>query len=80
MFSAFANIFRVPELKSRVLFVLGILFIYRIGTHIPVPGVNIAALEGAFKGQNNGILGFLNLFSGNALKQASVFALGVMPY
>ncbi len=80
MFSAFLNIFRVPELKSRVLFVLGILLVYRIGTHIPVPGVNIEALAESFKSQNNGILGFLNLFSGNALKQASIFALGVMPY
>lgn len=79
MFSAFANIFRVPELKSRVLFVLGILLVYRIGTHIPVPGVNIDALASSFQNQN-GILGFLNLFSGNALKQASIFALGVMPY
>jgi len=80
VFSAFLNIFRVPELKSRVLFVLGILLVYRIGTHIPVPGVNIDALAASFKSQNNGILGFLNLFSGNALKQASIFALGVMPY
>ena len=80
MLSAFTNIFRVPELKNRVLFVLGILLVYRIGTHIPVPGVNIDALESAFKSQNNGILGFLNLFSGNAFKQASIFALGVMPY
>ncbi len=80
MFSAFSNIFRVPELRNRVLFVLGILLVYRIGTHIPVPGVNIAELANSFKSQNNGILGFLNLFSGNALKQASIFALGVMPY
>jgi preprotein translocase subunit SecY len=80
VFSAFINIFRVPELKSRVLFVLGILLVYRIGAHIPVPGINLAAMEAAFKGQGNGILGFLNLFSGNAFKQASVFALGVMPY
>ncbi len=80
MFSAFLNIFRVPELKSRVLFVLGILLVYRIGTHIPVPGINAEALGNAFKSQNNGILGFLNLFSGNAMKQASIFSLGVMPY
>ncbi len=80
MFSAFSNIFRVPELRNRVLFVLGILLVYRIGTHIPVPGVNIAELANSFKSQNNGILGFLNLFSGNAFKQASIFALGVMPY
>lgn len=80
MFSAFTNIFRVPELKSRVLFVLGILLVYRIGAHIPVPGINLAAMDAYFKGQNSGILGFLNLFSGNAFKQASIFALGVMPY
>ncbi len=80
MFSAFTNIFRVPELKSRVLFTFGILLVYRIGTHVPVPGVNVEALASVFKSQSNGILGFLNLFSGNALKQASIFALGVMPY
>jgi len=80
VFSAFTNIFRVPELKSRVLFVLGILLVYRIGAHIPVPGINLAAMDAYFKGQNSGILGFLNLFSGNAFKQASIFALGVMPY
>lgn len=80
MLSAFTNIFRVPELKSRVLFTFGILLVYRIGTHIPVPGVNVEALANVFKSQNSGILGFLNLFSGNALKQASIFALGVMPY
>ena len=79
MFSAFLNIFRVPELKNRVLYLLGILFVYRVGTHIPVPGVNVLALENTLKNQG-GILGFLNLFSGNALKQASIFALGVMPY
>ncbi len=80
MFSAFTNIFRVPELKSRVLFVFGILLVYRIGIHIPIPGVNVGALENFFKGQTSGVLGFLNLFSGGALKQASIFALGVMPY
>jgi len=78
--SAFTNIFRVPELKSRVLFVFGILLVYRIGIHIPIPGVNAAALESFFKTQTGGVLGFLNLFSGGALQQASIFALGVMPY
>lgn len=80
MFSAFTNIFKVPELKSRVLFVLGILLVYRIGIHIPVPGVNVDALSNLFKNQSSNILGFLNLFSGGALKQSSIFALGVMPY
>ncbi|HUO58535.1 MAG TPA: preprotein translocase subunit SecY [bacterium] len=80
MLSAFTNIFRVPELKSRVLFTFGILLVYRIGIHIPIPGVNVAALEGFFQKQSGGVLGFLNLFSGGALKQSSIFALGVMPY
>ncbi len=80
MFSAFTNIFRVPELKSRVLFTFGILLVYRIGIHIPIPGVNVSVLSNFFKSQGNGILGFLNLFSGGALKQSSIFALGVMPY
>ena len=80
MLSAFTNIFRIPELKSRVLFVMGILLVYRVGCHIPTPGVNVSALQSVFGSQNGGILGFLNLFSGGALKQFSIFALGVMPY
>ncbi len=80
MFSAFTNIFRVPELKSRVLFTFGILLVYRIGIHIPIPGINVGYLDNFFKNQGGGILGFLNLFSGGALKQSSIFALGVMPY
>lgn len=80
MFSAFANIFRVPELKNRVIFTFLILLVYRVGIHIPIPGINISFLNQYFSGQGEGILGFLNLFSGGALKQASVFALGVMPY
>jgi preprotein translocase subunit SecY len=80
VFSAFANIFRVPELKNRVLFVFGILLAYRVGIHIPIPGVNTTVLQNFFQSQTSGVLGFLNLFSGGALKQASIFALGVMPY
>jgi preprotein translocase subunit SecY len=80
VFSAFANIFRVPELKNRVIFTFLILLVYRIGIHIPIPGINISFLNQYFSGQGGGILGFLNLFSGGALKQSSIFALGVMPY
>lgn len=80
MFSAFLNVFRVPELRERVLYVLGVLLIYRIGCQIPTPGVNVEALKSFFASQQGGILGFLNLFSGGALEQFSVFALGVMPY
>jgi len=78
--SAFTNIFRIPELKSRVLFTFLMLLVYRVGCHIPTPGVNAAALQNFFSNQNGGILGFLNLFSGGALRQFSIFALGVMPY
>jgi len=80
VFSAFTNIFRIPELKSRVLFTFMMLLVYRVGCHIPTPGVNAAALQNFFSNQNGGILGFLNLFSGGALRQFSIFALGVMPY
>ena len=80
MLSAFTNIFRIPELKSRVLFTFMMLLVYRVGCHIPTPGVNVSALQSVFGSQNGGILGFLNLFSGGALKQFSIFALGVMPY
>jgi preprotein translocase subunit SecY len=80
VFSAFTNIFRVPELRSRVLFTFAMLLVYRVGCHIPTPGVNVGALKNFFNGQTGGILGFMNLFSGGALKQFSIFALGVMPY
>jgi preprotein translocase subunit SecY len=62
------------------MFTLGLLLVYRIGCHIPVPGVNVSALKGLFSAQSSGILGYLNLFSGGALRQFSIFALGVMPY
>jgi preprotein translocase subunit SecY len=81
VFSAFANIFRVQELKNRVLFTFAILLVYRIGIHVPVPGVDVGSLAIYLEKQTaGGVLGFLNTFSGGALKQASVFALGVMPY
>jgi preprotein translocase subunit SecY len=81
VFSAFANIFRVQELKNRVLFTFGILLVYRIGIHVPIPGVNVGALASYLEKQTaGGVLGFLNTFSGGALKQSSIFALGVMPY
>jgi len=79
--SAFANIFRIQELKNRVLFTFAILLVYRIGIHVPIPGVNVGALASYLDKQTaSGVLGFLNLFSGGALKQSSIFALGVMPY
>jgi preprotein translocase subunit SecY len=71
---------RYGDLKRRLWFLLGALVVYRIGTHIPVPGINPTVLEELFRGQQGGILGLLNVFSGGALSRFSIFALGIMPY
>lgn len=68
------------ELKSRLFFVLGALVVYRLGAHIPVPGIDPVVLAELFKSQSNGILGMFNMFSGGALSRFTVFALGIMPY
>jgi preprotein translocase subunit SecY len=68
------------DLKRRLWFLLGALVVYRIGTHIPVPGINANVLDELFRGQQGGILGLLNVFSGGALSRFSIFALGIMPY
>ena len=70
----------MSELKSRLWFVLGALVVYRLGAHIPVPGIDPAVLKQLFDSQNNGILGMFNMFSGGALSRFTVFALGIMPY
>jgi len=70
----------MSELKSRLLFVLGALVVYRLGAHIPVPGIDPVVLAKLFESQNNGILGMFNMFSGGALSRFTVFALGIMPY
>ena len=80
MFSWLANAWRVPELRRRVLFTAMILAVYRLGSWIPAPGVDSEAIENYFSGQGGTILGLLNLFSGGALSQFSLFALGIMPY
>jgi preprotein translocase subunit SecY len=71
---------KYADLKRRLLFLLGALVVYRIGTHIPVPGINAGVLDDLFKSQQNGILGLFNVFSGGALSRFSIFALGIMPY
>jgi preprotein translocase subunit SecY len=71
---------RYADLKKRVLFLIGALIVYRIGTHIPVPGINAAILDELFRSQQGGILGLFNVFSGGALQRFSIFALGIMPY
>ncbi|MEZ0245158.1 MAG: preprotein translocase subunit SecY [Methylophilaceae bacterium] len=70
----------MSELKSRLLFVLGALVVYRLGAHIPVPGIDPNVLAQLFESQSGGILGMFNMFSGGALSRFTVFALGIMPY
>jgi len=84
MASAVINIFRVPELRKKIIFTLIILIVYRIGCHIPIPGINVEALKAYFeqaaKGSAGGLLNFFDLFAGGALKRFTIFALGIMPY
>jgi preprotein translocase subunit SecY len=71
---------RYADLKKRLLFLLGALVVYRVGTHIPVPGINASVLDELFRQNQGGILGLFNVFSGGALQRFSIFALGIMPY
>jgi preprotein translocase subunit SecY len=71
---------KLTELKQRLLFLLGALVVYRIGTYVPVPGINPTALAELFKGSQSSIIGLFDMFSGGALGRFSVFALGIMPY
>ncbi|MDX8388570.1 MAG: preprotein translocase subunit SecY [Ghiorsea sp.] len=75
-----ANIGKVGELKQRILFVLGMLIVYRIGAHIPVPGIDAQVLAQFFNQTSNSLLGLFDMFSGGALSRLTVFALGIMPY
>jgi preprotein translocase subunit SecY len=77
---SFADIFKIPELRKRVFFTLGILVVYRIGVAIPIPGIDATAIQQLFKSQANNFLGFLDMFSGGAMSRMSIFAMGVMPY
>lgn len=76
----FQNLFKIPELKKRVLFTLCLLIVYRIGVHVPVPGIDAVALASFFAKAQGTILGLFDMFSGGALERLSVFALGIMPY
>jgi len=80
MLEKFLNIFRIPDLRRRVLFTLGILAVYRLGAHIPTPGVNGHQLELMFNQQSGSALGLMDLFGGGNLRRMTVFALGIMPY
>ena len=78
MIDSFRDAFRLPDLKRRILFSLGVLFIFRLGAHIPTPGIDAEAMSRLF--DQGGVLGFLDIFAGGALRRFSVFALGVAPY
>ena len=76
----FQNIFKIPELKKRILFTLALLIVYRVGVHVPVPGIDSVALASFFARAEGTIFGIVNMFSGGAFQRLSVFALGIMPY
>ena len=80
MIDGFQNVFKIPELKKRILYTLALLAVYRVGVFIPVPGIDGQALTRFFESMQGTILGFFNMFSGGALEQMAVFALGIMPY
>jgi len=80
MLEKFLNIFRIPELRNRVLFTFAMLAVYRLGSYIPIPGINAAALANAFNHLGGSPLGLIDLFNGGNLRRMTVFALGIMPY
>ena len=80
MVEGFQNAFRIPELKKRILFTLGLLAVYRVGAHIPTPDIDSQALAAFFQQTQGTLLGFFDMFSGGALSRLTIFALGIMPY
>ncbi|MER6439768.1 MULTISPECIES: preprotein translocase subunit SecY [unclassified Streptomyces] len=82
MLSAFAKVFKTPDLRKKLLFTLGIIVLYRVGSHVPLPGVSYRNVQTCVDAAqtNGGLLGLVNLFSGGALLQITVFALGILPY
>jgi preprotein translocase subunit SecY len=80
MFEKLANIFRIPDLRKRIVFTLAMLFVYRLGGHLPTPGVKWQQLEHFFDQNRGSFLGFVDLFSGGQLRRLTIFALGIMPY
>ncbi len=80
MFEKLANVFRIPDLRKRILFTLAMLAVYRLGGHIPTPGINADKLSQFFEQNRGSFLGFVDLFSGGQLRRLTIFALGIMPY
>src|SRR5579871_2715704 len=79
-FEAVANVFKIPDLRKRILFTLGLLAIYRLGGHIPTPGIDANKLQSFFQQNQGTLFGFVDLFSGGMLRRLTIFALGIMPY
>ena len=79
-FEAIANVFRIPDLRKRVLFTLGLLAVYRLGGHIPTPGIDIHRWQDFFSRNQGTIFGFFDLFAGGNIRRLTIFALGIMPY
>src|SRR5690348_18027137 len=77
---AVANVFRVPDLRKRLLFALALLAVYRLGGHIPIPGVDTIKFQEFVRQNQGGFLGYLDLFSGGMFRRLTIFALGIMPY
>ena len=80
MLDSLKNIFAIPDLRKRVLFTLGLLAVYRIGSKIPTPGINADALQALMQSASTGVFGLYDMFSGQNLSQMTIFALGIMPY
>jgi preprotein translocase subunit SecY len=80
LLGAFVNAFKVPDLRKKILFTLLIIGVYRFGSHVPTPGIDVQAAQDFAAGAQGGVFQFINLFSGGALTQMAVFALGIMPY
>jgi preprotein translocase subunit SecY len=80
LFEAITNVFRIPDLRKRVLFMLGLLAVYRLGAHIPTPGINANQLEQLFDQNAGTVFGFFDMFSGGQFSRLTIFALGIMPY
>jgi len=80
MIKSFRSVFKIPDLKKRILFTISILLIYRVGSHIPMPGINAVALTEWFDQSSNTLFGLYDIFAGGAFRRAAIFGLGIMPY
>ncbi len=80
MFGTFQSVFKIEELRKRIFYTLSLLVVYRIGGHIPTPGIDASVLQSFFSGSSGTLLGMFDMFAGGAFRKATIFALGIMPY